>query len=368
MAAYTRTTIIDSAPAGDTVKEAVLDLDTDLTGIVAAYNVHDPATTAVHGVGAGTVCGTTLTQTLTNKTLTSPTISSPTITAGTSTNMTLVTPALGTPSAGVLTSCTGLPTGGVTMAATAKVLGRATAGAGVAEELTTTGTGSVVLASNPTITAGTIQGASTLNALTFAAATTGWTGAGGTTSKTLTLTADTSLDEAVAMSSKAPKASPTFTGNVTLAGNAVNATLPAFLVCKSADQLDIAVGSWVTVVWGTEIFDQGNNFASNTFTAPVTGRYQLNVVLLFGNIDSATTDFELWILTSNRSYNISISPNTLLTADTATFPLTMSMLVDMDAADTALVQVFQTDGAQQTDIRLNAGGATASYFSGYLVC
>ena len=202
MAAYTRTTIIDSAPAGDTVKQAVLDVDTDLTGIVAAYNVHDTATTAVHGVGAGTVCGTTLTQTLTNKTLTSPTISSPTITAGTSTNMTLVTPALGTPSAGVLTSCTGLPTGGVTMAATAKVLGRATAGAGVAEELATTGTGSVVLATSPTITAGTIQGASTLNALTFAAATTGWTGAGGTASKTLTLTADTSLDEAVAMSSK----------------------------------------------------------------------------------------------------------------------------------------------------------------------
>ena len=126
MAQYTRTTVVDSAPAGDTVKEAVLDLDTDLTGIVAAYNAHDPATTAVHGVGAGTVCGTTLTQTLTNKTVSSPTLTG-------------------------------------TVAASGATI------------------------SNPTITAGTIQGASTLNALTFAAATTGWTGAGGTASKTLTV-------------------------------------------------------------------------------------------------------------------------------------------------------------------------------------
>ena len=63
----------------------------------------------------------------------------------------LVTPALGTPASGTLTSCTGLPTGGVTMAATAKILGRATAGAGIAEEIAVTGSGSVVLATSPTL-------------------------------------------------------------------------------------------------------------------------------------------------------------------------------------------------------------------------
>jgi len=67
------------------------------------------------------------------------------------TSPTLVTPLLGTPTSGTLTSCTGLPTGGVTMAATAKILGRATAGAGVAEEIAVTGTGSVVLATSPTL-------------------------------------------------------------------------------------------------------------------------------------------------------------------------------------------------------------------------
>jgi hypothetical protein len=84
MAQYTRTTTVDSGPAGDTTKQAVLDVDADLTGVVAAYNDHDTDTTGVHGVGAGTLVGTTLTQTLTNKTLTSPVINTPTLNYGTS--------------------------------------------------------------------------------------------------------------------------------------------------------------------------------------------------------------------------------------------------------------------------------------------
>ena len=69
---------------------------------------------------AGTLVGTTATQTLTNKTLTSPTInggtissptiSSPTITTPTVTGGTFTTPNLGTPSALVLTNATGTPT------------------------------------------------------------------------------------------------------------------------------------------------------------------------------------------------------------------------------------------------------------------
>ena len=47
-----------------------------VTGTVDGINIaaHDTATTGVHGVGAGAIVGTTLTQTLTAKTLTSPAI------------------------------------------------------------------------------------------------------------------------------------------------------------------------------------------------------------------------------------------------------------------------------------------------------
>lgn len=51
------------------------------------------------------------------------------------TSPTLVTPILGTPTSGTLTNCTGLPTGGVTVSATDRLLGRVSASAGVAEEI-----------------------------------------------------------------------------------------------------------------------------------------------------------------------------------------------------------------------------------------
>jgi hypothetical protein len=133
MAQYTRTTDIDSAPSGDTVKQAVLDLDTDLTGTVAAYNAHDSATTAVHGMGAATICGTSMTQTLTLKTISggtltgtlvssgatitggntvNQTITTPTITGGSSLNQTITTPSITGGSSTNMTITTPAITGG----------------------------------------------------------------------------------------------------------------------------------------------------------------------------------------------------------------------------------------------------------------
>ena len=134
----------------------------------------------------------------------------------------------------------------------------------------------------------------------------------------------------------------------------------AFLAVPASDQTSIAVASEETVVFGTEVFDQNGDFASNTFTAPVTGRYQLNVAVRLTDVDSASNYYYIRIVTSNRTFYQIFDPDFGQDADFWT--LTIAVLADMDASDTAHVIFAQQGGTQQTDVH------TASSFSGYLVC
>jgi len=145
---------------------------------------------------------------------------------------------------------------------------------------------------------------------------------------------------------------------MTANGERTMPTQPAFLIKPSITQVNIATGSFIDVIWVTEIKDQGVNFASNIFTAPVTGLYQLNFSIVLGSIDSAASEYLIRLNTSNRNYDMPFTPN--FSAD-SNRTYTYSMLVDMDAADTAKVQIQQTGGTAQTDI------SSDSFFSGYLV-
>ena len=138
---------------------------------------------------------------------------------------------------------------------------------------------------------------------------------------------------------------------------------PAFLVQPASAQENIAANnSSVTVVFGTEVFDQQGNFSGSQFTAPVTGRYQLNVNIYLLNLDSASQYYYVRIITSNRNYDAIITTNRF-SGDPAYFTLSTGVLADMDASDTAYVAIVQESGTAQTDI-----GATGTYFSGYLAC
>jgi len=135
---------------------------------------------------------------------------------------------------------------------------------------------------------------------------------------------------------------------------------PAFQAIPSSDQTNIAVDSNVDVVFGTEQFDVGSNFSSNTFTAPVTGKYQLSVSIRLENVDSASGYYLINILTSNKTYQNIFDPD--FGQDAAFWMMTMTHLCDMDANDTAKITITQNGGTQQTDI------ATESVFSGALIC
>jgi len=136
---------------------------------------------------------------------------------------------------------------------------------------------------------------------------------------------------------------------------------PAFLVRKNADQNNLAVNT-VDITFQTEIFDQNADFASNAFTAPVTGRYQLNAQIRLDNVDTAADYYQIKILTSNRELTNIFDPG-VLASDAVFWTLNLSQLCDMDASDTAKVQIRQVSGSAQTDV----GNNGSSWFSGYLV-
>ena len=138
---------------------------------------------------------------------------------------------------------------------------------------------------------------------------------------------------------------------------------PAFNVYKSSSQTDIAINSAVTITWETEVFDIGSNFASNTFTAPVTGKYQFNANIRLLNLDAAANYIQVFLITSNRSYELFLIDPSGFSTDIDYFTFGGGTLVDMDASDTAYLTIYQSAGTAQMDI----GNGTDAHFSGYLV-
>jgi hypothetical protein len=135
---------------------------------------------------------------------------------------------------------------------------------------------------------------------------------------------------------------------------------PAFLVL-AATQNNIPINANTTVNFNNEVFDQGSNYAGTSFTAPVTGKYQLNLSLYTLAIDSAADYVQVAIVTSNRQYFAIVDPG-VWTGNPAYWSFAITVLADMDASDTAHVEVqLNNTGAAQMDITAN------SAFSGYLV-
>ena len=137
-------------------------------------------------------------------------------------------------------------------------------------------------------------------------------------------------------------------------------TAPAFSATPDGTQSN--PGNNTKIEFNTEIFDQGANFTNDTFTAPVTGRYQLNVsIRTNGGFDTATDYQGFQLVTSNRSYTTEVDPDIFDSAG-GFYTFQLSVLADMDASDTALINHFFNGGTVTLDI------VATSTFSGYLAC
>ena len=136
----------------------------------------------------------------------------------------------------------------------------------------------------------------------------------------------------------------------------------AFLVNPTSDQTNIANDAWVTIAFGTEVYDQNADFASNTFTAPVTGKYFLHCQIRTDNPDTASNYIWVKLVTSNREIYGTLYDLGGLSGDPVYWNMAISALADMDANDTVTVQVRSSLGTAQMDISTN------THFSGFLAC
>jgi len=145
-------------------------------------------------------------------------------------------------------------------------------------------------------------------------------------------------------------------------GHVTMPTQSAFCVTKDGNLSNLSINASTTVTWQTERFDQNSDFSSNTFTAPVTGKYAFHVILYFLQVDADAAYVESILVTSNDAYSSIFNP-TSFDADSAYHTIQINVIADMDANDTAYVRVYLNNtGAAQMDINAD------SFFSGALIC
>ena len=151
---------------------------------------------------------------------------------------------------------------------------------------------------------------------------------------------------------------------------------PAFSATINATQSNLAVNAAVRVKFAVVTFDNNSDFTVSTgdgqggdgsnltavFTAPVTGKYQLNLMLRLEDLDAASAYYIVSIHTSNRLYRFIFDPD--FGQDAGYWSSSLALLVDMDTSDTAFVSVVQHSGTAQTDVTNSTEYTT---FSGYLV-
>lgn len=126
----------------------------------------------------------------------------------------------------------------------------------------------------------------------------------------------------------------------------------------------INVNSGTQVQFNTEKFDIGSNFNTSTytFTAPVTGKYFLSAGCRIDDLDTASSYYRIRLVTTNGESGTIVRP--LFTADVAYFTRHIASVFDMDANDTAQVNILQSGGHTTSHVD---DGIVYTWFTGYLL-
>ena len=140
-----------------------------------------------------------------------------------------------------------------------------------------------------------------------------------------------------------------------------NPLKPCFHAKQTGEPANITgAGTEHTFSLTTEYFDQGGDWSTDTFTAPVTGKYLFCGQAGLYGITSAANAVYFVLRTSNQQvywYMVNVSPDIASQAAWGG-----SSIVDMDAGDTAQMRI--TIGGESSDVN---DGQSISFLSGALI-
>ena len=155
-------------------------------------------------------------------------------------------------------------------------------------------------------------------------------------------------------------------------GEMLNGSQPAFCAQHPSQVNNVTgngtvywLGDTTTGVSLTERFDQGGDFTPGAsggavFTAPVTGRYQFEVTVHYQGVTTSHRAGLGDLTTSNETYFFGDSGQ----PTSGDFTMFMSVLTDMDSADTAKFGATVSSSTKVVDL----DGPNKTVVSGYLAC
>jgi hypothetical protein len=162
------------------------------------------------------------------------------------------------------------------------------------------------------------------------------------------------------------------TNNVIRTSTAGEVTMPlqpAFLAVLATTDTGVT-GNGATYTLGggnalTEIYDQSGDFVTTgTFTAPITGKYNISTALRWATT-ATVTQFSVNIVTSNRVYQNVFTRAALTTG----FTQINSVLADMDLNDTFTVNGIGVGSVSNSaDVSGSATTIPVTWMCGYLSC
>jgi len=157
-------------------------------------------------------------------------------------------------------------------------------------------------------------------------------------------------------------------GQLTAGGIGTNTSQPAFLAYNSSNVANATGdGTSVNISLDSEVFDQGGNFATSTYTSPVNGKVLLCYTLGLFNLTALHTEVIFYVIVNAVSYEVErCNPGVIRSGSSNQITISGSLIVSMNAGQTAFLQCVVSGSTKTVGITGSLAGGVK--FSGGIFC